>query len=200
MATQTLPAQVSLLSVLWNGAGRGQAASQPSAPSLSAPPPLAWPTPHPPPRAEQLQLGVNEPESWVAVNFCSPGTWQVTPEWTVPHISGRGQGASLPAGRAPAAGTLPLGQGTSATRAVKGAGLMEQMGGLRQPLAGPLHRPCSGGHVPPAEVPWGHSCGASGGTETLLKGTRGSQPHRRLGPPPPGCRGRDESPQREGGV
>lgn len=141
-----------------------------------SPPPLAWPAPRPPPRAEQLQLGVNEPESWVAVSFCSPGTWQVTPEWTVPHISGRCQGASLPAGRAPAAGTLPLGQGMSATRAVKGAGLMEQMGGLRQPLAGPLHRPCRGGHGPPAEIPWGHSCDASGGTETLLKGTRGSQP------------------------
>lgn len=46
------------------------------------PPPLACPTPH-------LQLGVNEPESWMAASFCSPGTWQVTPEWTVPQTSGR---------------------------------------------------------------------------------------------------------------
>lgn len=113
----------------------GQAASSLQPPPSVLPPASGLACPRPPPRAEQLQLGVNEPESWVAVSFLFP--WHlagVTPEWTVPHVQA-GVRVRLCPQEAPAAGTLPLGQGMSATRAVKGAGLMEQMGGLCQPLA-----------------------------------------------------------------
>lgn len=144
---------------LCSGMGLGGIRLPPSlGPLPQCSPPLAWPAP-PPTSCGATTVGVNEPESWVAVSFCSPGTWQVTPSGRSPYF--RPVSGCVSARRSASCGTLPLGQGMSATRAVKGAGLMEQMGGLRQPLAGPLHRPCRGGHGPPAEIP--------GGTAAMLQ-------------------------------
>lgn len=167
------------------------------APSLSAPPV--------PPRAEQLQLGVNESELGGSVFLF---TWHLAGDSRVdrcPDFRLVSEGASLPAGRAPTARTLPLGQGTSATRSVQGAGLMKQMGGLHQPLEGPFHRPCCGATSLQRRFPGGTAAVLlrelvlSGGTETLLKGVRGSQPPQEARPSS-GCWCRDKSPQREGGV
>lgn len=188
VATQTLPARVSLLSVLWNGAGRGQASS------WSRPPPSVLP-PTP------CGVGVNESELRGGVFLF---TWHLAGDSRVdcsPDFRPVSEGASLPAGRAPTARTLPLGQGTSATCAVQGAGLMEQMGGLRQPF----HRPCRGATSLQRRLPGGTAAVLlrelvlSGGTETLLKGVRVSQPPQEARPssgcwclgrePPEGRRG-----------
>lgn len=112
-------------------------------------------------------------------------TWHLAGDSRVdrsPDFRPVSEGAFLPAGRAPTARTLPLGQGTSATRAVQGAGLMEQMGGLRQSLEGPFHRPCRGATSLQRRSPGGtavvllRELVLSGGTEMLLKGVRVSQP------------------------
>ena len=192
VATQTLPARFSLLSVLWNGAGRGQASSRPR------PPPSVLP-------ATPCGVGVNESELRGGVFLF---TWHLAGDSRVdrsPDFRLVSEGASLPAGRAPTARTLPLGQGTSATCAVQGAGLMEQMGGLHQPLEGPFHRPCRGATSLQRRFPGGTAAVLlrelvlSGGTETLLTGVRVSQPPQEARPSS-GCWCREESPQREGGV
>lgn len=77
---------------------------------------------------------------------------------------------------------------------------MEQMGGLRQPLAGPLHRPCRGATARSAEIPGGTAATVlQVGLRPLLKGT-GSQPPQEARPSSTRVSGPDAEPPAEGGV